>query len=384
MKIALVHDRIINFWWAEKVFKDLLNLTRKKYPKAEIQIFTTFFDKNNYIYFPDIKINYIFQVKNNKVNNFLNYRNLMPFFPLLQKKLSKKIAKFHPNKTIISSFAIAKNINLNIHSEKILYLHSPMQYIWEMRDEYINKFSWIKKQIYKLVSKYLQKRDLKYKNIYQSSTIIYNSQYTASVANRLYWWKNWTIARPKIEDIFISKSINTNYLDYFVFVGRVVKFAKELDKIIKLFNNINENLLIIGDWPDKEELMKKAKWNIIFLDKIEDPIKLANIIGKSRWLINLTKESFWLATAEALSLGIPIFGYAYGWTAELIWIDKSAFKQSIIHTPFGIVVTRKDYNTLLKGFEIFKNTLFDREKIKNSFIKKYKSFDFENQIIKLL
>jgi hypothetical protein len=56
------------------------------------------------------------------------------------KVLSKKIRKYNPEKIIISSFAIAKNISVpNI--KKKLYLHSPMQYIWSHYDEYTHKLS---------------------------------------------------------------------------------------------------------------------------------------------------------------------------------------------------------------------------------------------------
>jgi hypothetical protein len=66
---------------------------------------------------------------------------MLPFFPILQKILSKKIKKFNPDIIFISSFAIAKNIDLPNSAKQItLYLHSPMQYIWEMYEEYLNKF----------------------------------------------------------------------------------------------------------------------------------------------------------------------------------------------------------------------------------------------------
>ncbi|MFZ5341096.1 MAG: hypothetical protein ACOZBL_00540 [Patescibacteria group bacterium] len=39
--------------------------------------------------------------------------------------------------------------------------------------------------------------------------------------------------------------------DYYIYVGRLVKFVKELDKIIELFNSIDEKLLIIGTGPDE-------------------------------------------------------------------------------------------------------------------------------------
>ena len=60
------------------------------------------------------------------------------------KILSKKIKKMHPDHIIISSFAIAKNITPISGIPMILYLHSPMQYIWTHYDEYNEKLKGIK------------------------------------------------------------------------------------------------------------------------------------------------------------------------------------------------------------------------------------------------
>jgi hypothetical protein len=99
------------------------------------------------------KINNLFlYFTKNKVrilSALFDYRNLMVFYPRLMNILSHKIRKFWPKKIIISSFAIAKNIEfckVGSHFVKEderphieLYLHSPMQYIWSHHNEYIQK-----------------------------------------------------------------------------------------------------------------------------------------------------------------------------------------------------------------------------------------------------
>jgi len=429
MKIAFVHDRIIEQWWAEKVLKDWIKDYIKKYPNAEFKIFTVFWKKNhrqfeiqsqtiwntiadnnnfsqtlseNFLRLSEYKIpvEYVLPVnENHKIPFFsIDYRNLMPFFPILWKFLSKKIKKFNPDIIFISSFAIAKNIKIPQSTKEVTYyLHSPMQYIWEMYDEYLNKFWFFKKQIYKIVAKYLQHRCWKYntyiKNLYlKNSTpvlnIYYNSFYTKKCFKKYFWRNFWKVKYPKIDDVFIKHPIPYKILDYFVFVWRVVKFAKELDKIIELFNKTGDNLLIIWDWPDKTQLQKKAKSNIIFLWKIENKKTLAKIVSQSRWLINLTKESFGLATAEALAMWVPVFAYWEGGSYELlthqsqtIWNsitdnnrstsgnfpDKSSDK-SLLLSPYGVLIFNKSPETILKWFEIFKNTNFDRKTIKENFV----------------
>ncbi len=257
-----------------------------------------------------------------------------------------------------------------------------MQYIWEMEKEYLNKLKWIKKILFKISNIYLKKWDIEKAKQYKNSKIIYNSHYTQKTCKKLYWWSNWQIIYPKIETIFLKIHPQENILNYYIFVWRVVKFAKELDKIIQLFSTTWDNLLIIWNWPDKNELIKKSNKNIIFIDFIKNKQKLANIIKKSKWLINITKESFWLATAEALSMWVPVFWYWKWWTLELMWLKNEI--NEITKTDFGVLVPNKDINTLKNWFFLFKKTHFDRKKIKDNFLKIYNKNTINNINLKYI
>ncbi|NOZ43766.1 MAG: hypothetical protein GXP45_01100 [bacterium] len=67
------------------------------------------------------------------------------------KILSRKIRRSSVKHIVISSFAIAKNLEFckqqarpNYRRDKpstTLYLHSPMQYIWSHHDEYLQQLS---------------------------------------------------------------------------------------------------------------------------------------------------------------------------------------------------------------------------------------------------
>ena len=72
-----------------------------------------------------------------------DYRNLIVFYPEVMSILSRKIKKFWPERMVISSYATAKNVKIpQTCKHTKLYLHSPMQYIWSHREEYIWKFRW--------------------------------------------------------------------------------------------------------------------------------------------------------------------------------------------------------------------------------------------------
>ena len=96
------------------------------------------------------------------------------------KILSRKIRIFAPEKILISSFAIAKNITLPKscnHSE--LYLHSPMQYIWSHYEEYLHKFSGWKQKLFQWITPRLRNWDKKFTTF---DKVFFNSKYTQELA----------------------------------------------------------------------------------------------------------------------------------------------------------------------------------------------------------
>jgi glycosyltransferase involved in cell wall biosynthesis len=251
-----------------------------------------------------------------------DYRNLMLVYPLLMKIISWKIEYYRPKKILISSFAIAKNIeqckkNTSYTRPEIeLYLHSPMQYIWSHVQEYRQKLTGWKWVIFRQLITYLRRWDLKYT---QYDKIYVNSVFTQDLAKTTYGIV-WVVKYPKLQKKFFDESVVLQPNNYVVCVGRIVKFVREVDLIIKAFNTIGYPLVIIGSGPDEQELRKIAKKNITFMGW--NPPDMIKTIKHARWLINLTKESFGLSTAEALCLGVPVLGYQQGATAELLDNDS--------------------------------------------------------------
>lgn len=359
MKIAFVHDWIINIWWAENVFFDIVKKELDKTKSDNIKIFTLFSNKKE-VTINNITIPIISIISNDFILNKVWYRNLMPFFSILIKLLWYKIKKFNPDKTVISSFAIAKNIWEQKYSE--LYLHSPNQYIRSHYNEYLEKFWLFKKTLYKITSCILRKQDKKHTKF---NKIYFNSKYTKSLAAKIYWIQ-WKVKYPKIDEKFIN-TLPANTIDnYYIFLGRTVRFVKELDKIVDLFSQLNENLLIVWNWPDKEYIKSISTQNIFFIEYVDNIEEKIKILSKSKWLINITKESFWIVTAESLALGVPVFGYNDWATPELV--DKRSW----------ILVQDKQRKTLLKQFQNFSNKNFDRWKIKSNFLEKYKKDYLDN------
>jgi len=118
MKIAFVHCRITP-GGALSVFHDLIN--QQTFSQAEV--FTLFSDRST-LQTSKHKLNVITALPHwmnqlflfcstHKVpllSRLLDYRNLMFFYPTLMWNLSRKVKRYTPERILISSFAVAKNI----------------------------------------------------------------------------------------------------------------------------------------------------------------------------------------------------------------------------------------------------------------------------------
>ncbi len=344
MKIAWIHDRIFHLGGAESVFFELL---KKEDAENEWSIFTLFSDKKSIeLMGKDIPvtvalprwINNIFVRWSKKNISVLDYRNMIAISPLLCFLLRQKIKKFEPEHSIISSFAVAKNV-APIPWATHLYLHSPNQYIWGNFDEYKKKITGRKWWIFRSVVWMLRRRDQKPR---QYDIISTNSQYTKTQAQSLYQgFESAEVEYPSIDAAFANTSSPRVKKNYFVFVGRVTSFVRELDLIIELFNQTCEQLIIIWSWPD-EDILKALAWpSVTFVGQVNNTQEKISIMKHARWFINLAKESCGMSTMEAVALGLPVFGYNDGGTVELTKNHPS------------VLINNKDQASIRKGFEEF-------------------------------
>ena len=210
------------------------------------------------------------------LSKIFDYRNLMFFYPLLIKILRNKINNFQADEVHISSFAVAKNVlPLGNNSNTFLRLQSPFMYIHNHFTSNLAKLKFPIKQIYQFAASYLKPRDLQTRELANIST---NSKYTSSLLKNIYGIAESTIEYPKLDNNFFTPAIQSQRSDYFVFVGRLVTFSKQVDIIIHAFNELGIPLKIIGSGPDEQYLKSIAGSNIEFLGRMSDPVKKAEII----------------------------------------------------------------------------------------------------------
>ena len=225
-----------------------------------------------------------------------------------------------------------------------------MQYIRTHYEEYKQKITGRKWYIFRFFAPLLQKRDQKHR----SYDIVYtNSKYTQKICKELYK-QDSIVSYPPVNKQYRKTKVQENeHKEYFVYDGRLVSFVKEVDRIIHACNTTKTQLIVIWSWPD-ESYLKSIAWDsIIFVPWIDNHTQRIDIIQWAKALINITKESFGISTAEAMLLWVPVLGYNQWATPELV--DKKS----------GILIDNKKQETIIKAIEKIQARVFDKTYIKN-------------------
>jgi hypothetical protein len=165
----------------------------------------------------------------------------------------------------------------------------------------------------------------------------------------------------------LNATVQVDHEDYYVFVWRLVSFVRECDRIVDLFNATGHKLLMIWSGPDEDLLKARAKSNIQFLWHIRDVDKKLAIIKKSRWLINIAKESFGLNTLESLLCWVPVLWFAQWATPELFGTIND-ISQDVYVSPFWLLVHTKSHQNLVSALELFHTTRYDRHVIREKIL----------------
>jgi phosphatidylinositol alpha-1,6-mannosyltransferase len=175
---------------------------------------------------------------------------------------------------------------------------------------------------------------------------------------------------PKEKIVIIPNGVSEDFYPtwedkkYMLYVGRLEKH-KRVEELIKLAKEINFELRIVGDGPEKENLKSLA-------EKINAPVKILGNVDRKRliklyqkcsFFVSASKwEGFGLVFLEANACGKPVIGY-----------NCCAIKERIIHGFNGFLA--KNFEEFLKYCKILKeNKKLRLEMGKNGLklVKKYK------------
>ncbi len=377
MKTAIVHEWLVNYAGSEKVVESFTNIWR------DADIFTL-------VDFLDDDLRQIILKGKHANTSFIQYlpyakrqhRKYLPLFPTAIKFFNLKKYEL----IISSSHSVAKGIRKRKKQLHISYCHSPMRYVWDEADYYLqeaNLNKGLKGFFAQKVLNYLRKWDLKSAN--NVDYFIANSKHIAGKIKRIYN-RNADVIYPPVDTQKFS--LNTQKENYYLTASRLVPY-KRIDLIVDAFAKmLDKKLIVIGSGPEKEKIITKATPNIDVIG-YQDFESLKNYMEKAKAFVFAAEEDFGIVVVEAMACGTPVIAGNYGGTAESVvdGVTGILFPEQTVDSiidavkKFDVISHSINYNEIRQHSEKFSRANFENS-IKNYVDEKVKHFQHNKSIIK--
>ena len=365
MKVALVCDWLTNVGGAEKVLLELHRL----YPKAPI--YTSKYSRRGIDWFDDADVR-------------TGWLQVFPVFlrrflgPLRQRWFSHlDLSEYDLIISVTGAEAKAVKSGKRLHEEgkrnvknpngiHISYCHVPTQYYWQMYDDYVENPGFgvlnpIVRFFFKLMVKPLRKADFKASQVPDHYVTI--SEYAKDLIAK-YYKREAVVIHPPVEvnDFKVGKGG-----DYYIVTSRQVNW-KRLDLAVKACKELGRELLVVGEGPEHNKLVKlsNSAENIKFLPVV-DKKKLSEYLADAKGYLFPSMEPFGIAPVEALAAGCPVIAYGKGGALDYVkeGVNGVLFeKQSVKSLKEAILKFEKksfDCGKVSKSVENFSVDRFDKE-----------------------
>lgn len=293
MKVAIVHDDLVQWGGAERVLAGICEI----FPQAPI--YTSVFDRTNIFLnkaFGSKKVITSFLQKIPGWKNF--YKALLPLYPIAFEQFS-----FDGYDLVISNTTrFAKAIITKPHTFHICYCHTPPRFLWHLSGERnygLGELLMTKLRIYDQISS----RRVDY--------FLAGSENAKKRIKKIYK-VDAKVVYPFV-DLDRFKQVETFDGGYFLSIGRPNKY-KRVDLARQACQSLGVELKIISGGLDDDIVVK--------------------IIAGCKALIIAGEEDFGLASLEAQALGKPVVAFAKGGNLETV-IDGTSgilFKQQTVES----------------------------------------------------
>ncbi len=239
------------------------------------------------------------------------YRSYLPFFPLAIEQFD--LSEY--DIVISSSYAVAKGVLTHANQLHICYCHSPIRYAWDLYHQYLRE-SGLKKGIIGFVAKfiihYIRMWDISSTN--RVDFFIANSNYIAKRIAKIYNRKATVIYPPVDVDNF---TLHTAKEDFYLTASRLVPY-KKVDLVVEAFSQMpDKKLIVIGEGPDWEKIVKKAGPNVLMMGYQPFEV-LRDHMQRAKAFVFAAEEDFGITPVEAQACGTPVLAYGKGGALETV------------------------------------------------------------------
>jgi glycosyltransferase involved in cell wall biosynthesis len=303
MRLAIVHDYLIQMGGAERLIAALVNA----FPDAPI--YTSATDYEGLKAFPSLIDR---DIRNSWMQHLpgirRHFKALFPLYPFAFRSFPPVDADV----VLVSSSGFSKWIQVTDSSKTVCYCYTPPRFFW-YPDDYLErelKSPALRKAAAELL-RFL--RDWDYQCAQKMDRFIAVSRYIQRRIADCYGRESTLIYPPVNVDRF---SADAKFGDYYLVLARLVGYRR-IDVAVRAFNQLGEKLVIVGDGPDRAQLQAMAGPSISFLGRVSDQ-EAKHYLENCRALIFPGLEDFGTVSLEALAAGRPVIAYGAGIALETL------------------------------------------------------------------
>jgi glycosyltransferase involved in cell wall biosynthesis len=363
MKLAIIHDALVNLGGAERV----LGAFHSMFPEAPI--YTT-------VYLPERthEVLRTAQIHTSWLQAIAKTETQLKLLFPLTFGVMRRLDLSAYDVVLSSSTYCAKNVEAGPGITHVCYCYAPFRPVWEY-EQYTSNLNWGDFRRLCMRTMFTQFRSVDFNAGQKPKFLVAISKHAAAKLERAYGRKPVAIIYPPVD--VNSYLFDTIQEDYFLVVSRLIAY-KRIDIVIEAFNALKMPLKVIGTGADLARLKSLARPNIEFLGAVGES-DLLDYYARCRALIFPGEEDFGLSPIEAHASGRPVIAFAKGGALEtIVGADVGAAKEAT-----GIFFHEQTADAVIKAAHEFERLSFDRDRIRRRAML-FDTAQFRSQIRSLL
>jgi glycosyltransferase involved in cell wall biosynthesis len=213
---------------------------------------------------------------------------------------------------VSSSHCVAKGVRVPSGVPHVCYCHTPMRYVWHMREAYFPRAGGVRGWLLRRLLDRLRDWD------------------RASAAGVTHFIANSRVVQRRIRDCYerdsvvIHPPVDTDFYcpapvpreDYYLVLSAFAPY-KRLDLAVTACRMLGRRLVIIGSGQDEAKLRRLAGPDTAFLGWQSDVV-LRDHLRRCRALLFPGEEDFGIVPVEAQSCGTPVIAFGRGGATETV------------------------------------------------------------------
>ena len=344
MRVAIIHDNLIQFGGAERVLAALLDI----FPNAPV--YTLLYDKER----AGIEIDER-RVRTSFLQRIPGARRNHHFFPLLMPMAMEQFDLHEFDVVFSATHSYAKGVITGLNTLHISYCFTPTRYVWDDCHRYVRDFSRLalSLRLAPLGLSYIRLWD--YFASQRVDSYLTLSDFVAARISKYYGRSAQVIAPPVDVERFAMTRASKGY---YLVVSRLVPY-KRTELAIEACERLGRPLKIAGTGPEIDRLRDRAGLpagqagvTTEFLGFVPDD-ELPGVYAGARALLFPQEEDFGITPLEAAAAGVPTIAYASGGALE-----------TIVDGETGVFFQQQSADALANAIVAFEKAEFDSARIR--------------------